>query len=50
MVRPCPECGEPQVDLEPAAEMSSRPTLYDCRPCALRFEVDASGVLFEVDP
>jgi hypothetical protein len=49
MVRVCPECGVDLMDLEPAAELGSKPTRYECRGCALTFESDPAGGLREVD-
>ncbi|MGZ4688813.1 MAG: hypothetical protein ACXV8R_10765 [Acidimicrobiia bacterium] len=49
MIRACPECGGDLIDLEPEAEMGSKPVRYDCLECELRFESDPAGGLREVD-
>lgn len=49
MVKPCPECGGDLIDLEPEAEMGSRPVRYDCSECELTFETHPAGGLVEVD-
>jgi predicted RNA-binding Zn-ribbon protein involved in translation (DUF1610 family) len=49
MVRRCPECGADMIDLDPAAEMGSAPTRYECPECELRFERDVSGLFTEVE-
>lgn len=46
---PCPDCGGDLVDLEPDAELGSRPVRYECHECALRFENDPAGGVREVD-
>lgn len=37
------------IDLEPAAEMGSAPTRYECHECALTFESDPAGGVREVE-
>lgn len=49
MLKRCPECGGELIDLEPAAEIGSRPVQYDCPECELWFAMDASGLLTEVE-
>lgn len=49
MQRACPECGGDLDDLEPEAEMGSRPVRYLCHACQLLFESDPAGGLLEVD-
>lgn len=49
MVRACPECCGALEDLEPEAEMGSRPVRYWCPECELTFESDPSGFLREFE-
>ena len=49
MQRPRPECGGDLDDLEPEAEMGSRPVRYWCLECELSFESDPAGGVREVD-
>jgi hypothetical protein len=45
----CPECGEILTELDVLGDMGSRPRVYACSECQLRFERDAGGTLVEVD-